>query len=66
MPAIFEDGEEEGIWLAPGVGLFFSMNFLLMLNALNFLGGALVPEGVVCDGVEPDVRSVEVDKREAK
>ncbi len=40
------------------MGLFFSMNFLLMLYALNFLGGALVPEGAVC-GVEPDVRCAE-------
>jgi hypothetical protein len=63
VPAIFEDGEVEGIWLAPGAGLFFSMNFLLMLNALNFLGGALAPEGVVCDGGEPDVRCVEVRLR---
>jgi hypothetical protein len=39
--AIFEDGDDESVWLAPGAVLFCSMNLLLILTALNFFGGTV-------------------------
>ena len=41
MLAIFEDGDDESVWLAPGAVVFCSMNLLLILTALNFFGGTV-------------------------